>query len=221
MAISHEKRIYSNPTAREWKLAAKIDTRIREFHKTLPAFSATPLISLDSVAKEVGVKHVFVKNESVRAGLPAFKILGASWAAYRAVAVATQNEIGIPLKHLSAAARKQNIKLFAATDGNHGRAIALMAKLMGIECDIFVPSYLDEPTRDRIATDRCNVITVDGDYDNSVQEALKKSKVPNGILIQDTAFEGYTEIPQVSSQRRPKLRLNSCFQSGLSTAIPP
>jgi diaminopropionate ammonia-lyase family len=193
-----QKSIYVNPGARKWKYDGEIDTRIKEFHQRMPGFSPTPLISIDSVAKELGVKHVFVKDESSRAGLPAFKILGASWASYRAMADATYSSIGVPLEEISEAARKQGIKLFAATDGNHGRAVARVAKISGLDCDIFVPSNLDRPTQDLIASEGCRVVVVDGNYDYTVQEARVKSDVPNGLLIQDTAFEGYTEIAQVS-----------------------
>jgi diaminopropionate ammonia-lyase len=194
---THKKGIYVNPRAHSWKYYGKIDPRIRDFHQLLPGFSATPLISVDSIAKELGIKHLFVKDESSRADLPAFKILGASWATYRALAEATDSSIGISLDDLSAAARRKTIKLFAATDGNHGRAVARMAKILGLDCDILVPLNLDEPTQSLIASENARVVIVDGDYDETVQEARKQSDAPNGLLIQDTAFEGYTEIAQV------------------------
>jgi len=201
---SHHTGIYVNPKARSWQYAPNFDSRIVGLHQRLPGFAPTPLISVDSVARELGVKHVFVKDESIRADLPAFKILGASWATYRSVARAVGSSIGVSLEDLSAIARKNDIKLFAATDGNHGRAVARMAKILGIESDIFVPSNLDQATQDLIASEGTRVVVIDGDYDYTVQQARIKSEVPNGILIQDTAFEGYTEIAQV----RPKLTSN-------------
>jgi diaminopropionate ammonia-lyase len=193
-----ERKIYVNPAALDWKHNAIVNPQIREFHQKLPDFTETPLIPLDSLAKELGVKKLFVKEESSRAGLPAFKILGASWATYRAMLDATQKSLGISLEDLSAAAREKGIKLFAATDGNHGRAVARMAKTCGLECDILVPSNLDKPTQTLIESEGCRVIIIDGNYDFTVIEAKRQSEVPNGLLIQDTAFEGYTEIAQVS-----------------------
>ncbi|KAH0556260.1 hypothetical protein GP486_005814 [Trichoglossum hirsutum] len=166
-----------------------------ELHRRLPEFGPTPLISMDSVARELGVRHVFVKDESRRAGLPAFKILGASWATYRAVAQAVDSPIDVSLEDLSAA-RKHGIKLIAATDGNHGRAVARMAKILGIESDIFVPLNLDRSIQGLVASEGARVVVTDGDYDYAVQQARIRSEVPNGLLIQDTAFEGYTEIAQ-------------------------
>lgn len=207
MAVSGRQRIYTNPAAHSWKYNAKVDPRIRQFHETLPSWSVTPLVSLDSVAKAIGVKHVFLKDESNRAGLPAFKILGASWATHRLVAEATHNEIGVSLDVLGEAARKQGIKLFAATDGNHGRATARLAKLMGIECDIFVPLYLDQHSKDLISGEGAQVFTIGKDYDTTLEEAVRNSKVPNGILVQDTAFEGYIEPAKV---RHSKFESHSC-----------
>ncbi|KAI9866641.1 MAG: hypothetical protein M1813_001193 [Trichoglossum hirsutum] len=193
---SHHKDIYINPNARSWRYAANIDSRIIGLHQRLPGFAPTPLVSMDSVARELGVKHVFVKDESSRAGLPAFKILGASWATYRAVARAVDRSLDVSLEDLSAAACKKGIKLFAATDGNHGRAVARMAKILGLESDIFVPLILEQATQDLIASEGARVVVADGDYDYTVQQARSRSEVPNGLLIQDTAFEGYTEIAQ-------------------------
>lgn len=197
VSTSPHKAIYINPAARYWQHAWSPDSRIGVLHERLPGFAPTPLISVDSIAREIGVKHVFVKEESSRAGLPAFKILGASWATYRSVARAVDTAIGLSLEDLAVAARKKGIKLFAATDGNHGRAVARMAKLLGLESDIFVPAILDRLTQDLISSEGARVIVVDGDYDFTVQQAHLRSQVPDGLLIQDTAFEGYTDIAQV------------------------
>ncbi|KAL2004512.1 hypothetical protein VTN00DRAFT_3397 [Thermoascus crustaceus] len=178
--------IYVNPKARSWHHDPDFDARIMEYNRRLPGFAPTPLIRVDSLAGELGVRHVFVKDESHRADLPAFRILGASWATCHSVARAV----------LRAAARENGIKLFAATDGNHGRAIARMAKILKIESDIFVPSNLDQATRDLISSEGAQVIVIGGDYDYTVKQARIKSEMPNGLLIQDTAFEGYTEIAQ-------------------------
>lgn len=198
-STSPHKDIYINPAARFWQHSLNLDSRIIALHQSLPGFAPTPLISVESIAKEIGVKHVFVKQESSRAGLPAFKILGASWATYRSIARTVNRPIGVSLDDLGVAASNKGIKLFAATDGNHGRAVARMAKLLGLESDIFVPAILDRPTQDLITSEGARVVIIDGDYDYTVQQARFSSEVPGGLLIQDTAFEGYTEIAQVHS----------------------
>lgn len=201
-ASPQNKDTYTNSAALTWQHTLDPDPRILEFHRHIPGFTPTPLISVNSIAKEIGVKHVLIKQESSRAGLPAFKILGASWAIYRSVAQAVDSPINVSLDDLSLAASKRGIKLFAATDGNHGRAVARMAKLLGIKSDIFVPSIMDQYTKDFISNEGARVRVVNGSYDFTVQQALRGSEVPNGLFIQDTAFEGYTEIPQVYYFRR-------------------
>lgn len=197
MSHNQTRDIYVNPSARLWRYTSPIDCRIVDFHRRFPSFSVTPLVSLDSVAAELGVRHVFIKDESTRMNLPSFKILGASWATYRAILREVNLVVGTSLEDLSVAARKENIKLLAATDGNHGRAVARMAKLLGIKADIFVPTDLDQITRDLIASEGARVIVYQGDYDSTVRHAKVQAETAGGILIQDTAFKGYEEIPQV------------------------
>ncbi|KAI9775381.1 MAG: hypothetical protein M1839_001236 [Geoglossum umbratile] len=196
MSHNHTRRFYVNPAARSWRCTSTVDPRIGDFHQRLPSFAPTPLVSLDSVATELGVKRVFVKDESSRMGLPAFKILGASWATYRAVVRTVGLTIGVSLEDLSVAAQKARITLFTATDGNHGRAVARMAKLLGIKASVFVPLCLDRATRDLIAGEGAQVTAAKGDYDFAVRQARTEAETAGGILIQDTAFPGYEEIPQ-------------------------
>jgi diaminopropionate ammonia-lyase len=200
------QELYVNQSARSWKATQNIDPRIAQFHSQLPGFQETRLISLDAVAKELGIKRVLVKDETTRIGLPAFKILGASWAIYRALAREVQKEIGLSLDELGNAARAKNIRLFTATDGNHGRAVARMAKILNIEALICVPASLDHYTRDLITSEGCHLEAVDGDYDAAVAEAARQSSVPNGLFVQDTAFQGYEEIPQVRLSIKSQLK---------------
>ncbi|KAI9769213.1 MAG: hypothetical protein M1840_004342 [Geoglossum simile] len=174
--------LYLSPDAQSWRCTSTIDPRISHFHRRLPGFTATPLISLDSIAAELGVKRVFIKDETSRMGLPAFKILGASWATYRAVVHKAGLTVGAPLEAVSVAAQKAKIEFFAATDGNHGRAVARMAKLLGVRANIFTPAYLDRAALDLIASEGA--------------QANAQAETAGGILVQDTAFEGYEEIPQ-------------------------
>ncbi|HEX6207009.1 MAG TPA: pyridoxal-phosphate dependent enzyme, partial [Actinomycetota bacterium] len=114
----------------------------RPFHRKLPGYEPSPLREAPSIAERLGVGEVWVKDESSRLGLPAFKILGASWAAYRALVrrlgeepewetIEELAERFEPLKPLT---------LATATDGNHGRAVARMARWLGLEARILVPA---------------------------------------------------------------------------------
>ncbi|MEK6756025.1 MAG: pyridoxal-phosphate dependent enzyme, partial [Bacteroidota bacterium] len=113
-----------------------------EFHKRLPGYEPTPLRSLPRLAKKLGVTSVWLKDESNRLALPAFKILGASWAMHRSL----EQRFGGAVSRWSTIEEfkgvlepYQPITVTCATDGNHGRAIARMAKLLGLEAHIYMP----------------------------------------------------------------------------------
>jgi diaminopropionate ammonia-lyase len=147
------------------------------FHATLPGYAPTPLVEAPAAARALGVERVLVKDESSRLGLPSFKVLGASWAIHRAVS-----------EHPEA------VRLVCATDGNHGRAVARMAKLLGLEATVFVPAAMVAARREAIAGEGARVEVVDGTYDEAVERA---AAVAGGdtLVIQDTAWPGYETVP--------------------------
>ncbi|GKT52219.1 diaminopropionate ammonia-lyase [Colletotrichum spaethianum] len=166
------------------------------FHQQLPSFARTPLVSLDEFAQELGVKAVYLKDESNRLGLPAFKILGASWGTYRAITTELNLPADLSLDQVAKAAQQHSISLYAATEGNHGRAVAAMAKILGIPAHIYIPSSVADETVKRIAAEGAVVIVTDSHYDEAVLEAWKAAaSTAGGLLIQDNAFEGYEQIP--------------------------
>ena len=195
--MSHQDGIYFNPNAQSWTLDHTSDfSFVQKFHQSLPGFAPSPLVSLDELAKELKVRSIFVKDESSRIGLPSFKILGASWGAFRAIAARANLPLDASLTQISAAAREGGIKLFAATDGNHGRAVARIASLLDLRAEIFVPNFMNAATRKLIASEGAEVIFVDGDYDTAVTEASRHADAtPAGLLIQDTSFDGYEVTP--------------------------
>jgi diaminopropionate ammonia-lyase len=117
------------------------DPRILEFHKRLDGYATTDLVDLPDVAEEIGIGRLLVKHEAERYGLPAFKMLGASWAIYRAVCdLAGEEPEWDTFDELAAAWQPLlPLRLAAATDGNHGRAVASMARRMGFSTSIWVP----------------------------------------------------------------------------------
>jgi diaminopropionate ammonia-lyase len=164
--------------ARNWSSPTSTTDAV-EFHRTLPGYAATPLIDLSALADELRVGQVLVKDESSRLGLPAFKVLGASWACQQ-----VQD-------------RAPGVALVAATDGNHGRAVARMAAHFGVGATVFVPAVMLAETADRIAGEGASVIRVDGDYDEAVRQAAAHADEHAGrALVQDTAWDGYTEVPE-------------------------
>ncbi|HWW54864.1 MAG TPA: pyridoxal-phosphate dependent enzyme, partial [Acidimicrobiales bacterium] len=111
-----------------------------EFHRRLPGYRATPLVPAPLLAARFGVGNVLVKDESNRYGLPAFKMLGASWAAYcLLVERLGRSPVWRTIDDLAAAfAPLRPLELVTATDGNHGRAVARVARLFGLGARVFV-----------------------------------------------------------------------------------
>ncbi|KAF7510798.1 hypothetical protein GJ744_005898 [Endocarpon pusillum] len=189
--------VWTNPSASSFQCTLIDDPDLpHRFHAHLPGFQVSPLVPLDDLAAELGIKRVFVKDESKRAGLPAFKILGASWGTFRAVAELVGMEPDVGLEDVVIKAQEAEIKLLAATEGNHGQAVARMAKLMKLEVEIYASNFMDQSTESLIAGEGAKVIRVDGDYDAAVAQAAKQAfRKKNHILIQDNSFEGYEKIP--------------------------
>ncbi len=151
-----------------------------EFHRSLSGYKPTELIDLPSVAAELGVGKVLAKNESDRFGLPAFKALGASWAIHKS------------LQKLGSA---ESVTIVTATDGNHGRAVAKFAKQLGHEAKIVIPPGVHPSAIQAIVDEGAEVSQVDGSYDDAVSEAERIAQAPGHVLVQDTAWEGYEEVP--------------------------
>ncbi|KAF3038992.1 hypothetical protein E8E12_004455 [Didymella heteroderae] len=170
---------------------------VQEFHQQLPNYAQTPLVSLEDVATKLGVKHVFVKDESNRLGLPAFKILGASWGSCRAIIAKTGIPTNSSLGNIAQAAQREGIVLFTASAGNHGRALAAMAKILGIQARIYVPRTVNDEAIRLISSEGAKVTVSKKDYDGAMGEAWDEAnKTDGGLFVQDTAFEGYEAIPK-------------------------
>lgn len=176
-------------------IKTNLGAEIHQFHSSLPGYQPTPLVSLSNLAKELGVKKVLIKDESNRFGLPSFKVLGASWGACRAIVQKLNLPVNSNLEVLRNKLFSTPLTLVAATDGNHGRAVAFVASLLRISAVILVPAAHDRHVKDAISSEGAEVVEIDGDYDETVQQAAKMAD-DRRLLIQDTAWEGYEEVPQ-------------------------
>lgn len=199
MTTTQTSHWYSNPRAASWRTRVAAPTL--PFHKSLEGYAPTPLTELPSVAADLGVGRVFIKDESNRLGLPAFKILGASWAVSRALC----ERLGLDpdtatlelLRHALHTFDQQLPVLVTATDGNHGRAVARMAKLLGLTARIYIPGGLSSAAVEAITAEGAELVPTGQVYDRVVELAAASTKdKPNDVLIQDTAWEGYTDVPQ-------------------------
>ena len=107
--------------------------KARTFHESFPQYSKTPLTKLDQMAAYLGVKEVYIKDESYRFGLNAFKVLGGSFAMARFIASDTGKDVSeLPYAVLTSDKLREEFgqaTFFTATDGNHGRGVAWSANL--------------------------------------------------------------------------------------------
>ena len=139
---------------------------------------------------------VYVKDESVRLGLPSFKILGASWATFRALAA----RAGVPVEEvggldgLRELMGGSGVVLVAATDGNHGRAVARMAALLGLEAHILVPRDMAAARVDALRAEGAQVTVVDGTYDEAVTRSAALAD-DRHVVVSDTSWDGYVTVP--------------------------
>lgn len=171
--------------------------QVQAFHEELPGFNPTPLHPLDGLADQMGVKAVYLKDESNRMGLPAFKILGASWGCVQAIVQRLRLPISIGFIEIARAAREGGIELYTASAGNHGRALAAMARIIGLPAHIYVPKSTSVGAVQNISSEGANVVRSQLDYDGAVVEAWTASKkVEYGLFVQDASFQGYHDVPE-------------------------
>lgn len=184
---------YSRPAARAWRCAAA-PAEVLEFHRGLPEYAPTPLTELPSLAAELGVGRVLVKDESQRLGLPAFKALGAWWAIYRTL---TDRLGGCSLAgDLAERLKDDPVELVTATDGNHGQAVARMARLLGIPALVFLPDVVSERSVAAIRAEGAVVTVLPASYDAALVAAADASaEHPRRVLVQDSAWPGYEVVP--------------------------
>jgi diaminopropionate ammonia-lyase len=192
-------RLLPNPYARAAHSAPPPDHAPYEFHRRFPGYAPTPLTEMAALAASLGVGRIWVKDESSRLGLPSFKILGASWATYRALT----DRLAMPGASLdalrAALAARPPMTLTTATDGNHGRAVARMAKLLGCRAHVLVPTGTAASRIDAIAGEGAAVTIMDGTYDEAVAQAATEAG-PDCLVISDTSWPGYEDVPRWISE---------------------
>ena len=188
--------VFLNPAARTAAVTAPPRAPLG-LHRRLPGYAATPLADAPALAMANGVERVWVKDESARLGLPAFKMLGASWAAYRALAarLGRDPEPWVSLDELrQTLAPLRPLTLAAATDGNHGRAVARIAALLDLDADVYVPKGTAAARIAAIEREGARVTVVDGDYDRAVASAAAAAG-DRCLAIQDVGWPGYEQVP--------------------------
>jgi threonine dehydratase len=198
MTRANRRPVFFNAEAKSWTAPLTDSPELAyRFHKQLPSYKPTKLVPLKDLAEELGVGAIHLKDETCRLELPSFKILGASWGSFRAVA----QKLGLPLDSsldsVKQALSSTKISLYAATDGNHGRAVARMASILGVPAQIHVPGCMHSATIDAIKSEGARVVVSKGFYDKAVVDArVAAAQDDTAIVVQDYASGDYVEIPQ-------------------------
>ncbi|MGD8242582.1 MAG: diaminopropionate ammonia-lyase, partial [Desulfobacterales bacterium] len=180
--------------------AEAVAQRVRRFHRRLPDYRPTDLVRLTGLARSWGLADIWVKDESQRFGLKAFKVLGGSYAVARRVCA----RLGVALETIDyhdltgeeLRRRLGRITLATATDGNHGRGVAWTAEQLMQPAIVFMPKGSARARVEAIRAHGATVEVTDRNYDDTVRLAWQQAQTNGWEVIQDTAREGYTEIPR-------------------------
>lgn len=191
--------IKENKANKKWDefFSAENAEKAKKFHEGIPEYEKTPLACLSNLAEHLGVKGVYVKDESYRFGLNAFKGLGGSYAVSKHIAgLLGKDEISF--EEIASPEVKEKIKdltFVTATDGNHGRGIAWTANKLGVKSVVYMPKVSTVERLENIRALGADASITEYNYDDTVRFAQKQAEKNGWVFIQDTAWEGYEEIP--------------------------
>ena len=190
--------------------------RTRAFHASFPEYSVTPLANLSGLAKELGLGGVYVKDESYRFGLNAFKVLGGSFAIGSYLAGRLGVDIGqLPYDRMTSKETREklgDITFVTATDGNHGRGVAWTANRLGQKSVVYMPKGSALERLENIRALGSDASITELNYDDAVRLANQGAEKYGWVMVQDTAWEGYEDIPRWIMQGYTTLALEAAEQ---------
>ena len=173
--------------------------KVNAFHRSFPEYSVTPLANLNHFAEQVGLKSIHVKDESYRFNLNAFKVLGGSYAIGNYIAKKLGMDISeLPYEKMTSEEIKEKlgeVTFVTATDGNHGRGVAWTANRLGQKSVVYMPKGSAKERLDNIKALGSDASITDLNYDDAVRLANEGAEKYGWVMVQDTAWEGYEDIP--------------------------
>lgn len=173
--------------------------KVQSFHASFPVYKETPLVELKHTAKSMGLGNIYIKDESYRFGLNAFKVLGGSYAIGNYLAKRLGKSITeMPYEILVSGEIKRelgDITFVTATDGNHGRGVAWTAKQLRQKSVVYMPKGSAEERLMNIRAEGADASITDLNYDEAVRLANSQAEQKGWVMVQDTAWEGYEDIP--------------------------
>ena len=172
---------------------------VRAFHRQLPGYKPTPMVRLECLARSWGFRDIFVKDEAPRFGLNAFKVLGGSYAVARLICQKLDRPLSeVPYAQLVSDEVREmvgQITLTTATDGNHGRGVAWAAERLGQKALVYMPKGSAPARVAAIRSHGAEVEVTDLNYDDTVRLCCRMAEENGLYVVQDTAWEGYEEVP--------------------------
>ncbi|HHD2752110.1 TPA: diaminopropionate ammonia-lyase [Clostridium perfringens] len=200
-------------------------SKAKKFHESFSEYDKTPLVELDNLAKKVGLKGIYLKDESYRFGLNAFKVLGGSFAMGRYLADKLGEDIkDLPYEKLTSDEVREklgDITFVTATDGNHGRGVAWTANRLKQKSVVYMPKGSSLQRLNNIKAEGADASITDLNYDDAVRLAAKYADEHNGLMVQDTAWEGYEKIPAWIMQGYGTMALEALDQLNAIKVIKP
>lgn len=181
-------------------LSRDVAETVRRYHATFPQYAPTPLCSLPATAEALGLGQVWVKDESKRFGLNAFKVLGGSYA----IGCEMAARLGLPMEAVShglltspdVRARLGDLTFITATDGNHGRGVAWTATEFGMRSVVYMPKGSALERLENIRAAGAEASITDVNYDDTVRLAGAQARKNGWVLVQDTSWDGYEDVPR-------------------------
>lgn len=196
-------------------LGLEMARKVNSFHKSFPMYEETPLRELKGLAQRLGVKDIYVKDESYRFGLNAFKVLGGSYAIGSYIAGKLGKDIDeLPFDKMTSKEIKEQLgetTFISATDGNHGRGVAWTAHQLQQKSVIYMPKGSAPERLANIRAEGAEAEITEYNYDDAVRLADKHAKENGWVLVQDTSWPGYEDIPTAIMQGYTTLALE-CYQ---------
>lgn len=173
--------------------------KVIAYHKSFPEYSITPLANESKLAASLGLKNIFVKDESYRFGLNAFKVLGGSYAIGSYIAKRLNMDISeLPYEKITSREIRDklgDLTFVTATDGNHGRGVAWTANRLNQKSVVYMPKGSAKERLDNIRTLGSDASITELNYDDAVRLANAGAEKYGWVMVQDTAWEGYEDIP--------------------------
>lgn len=166
-----------------------------------PGYQPSPLLQLEQLAAQIDVAAIHYKDESQRFGLKSFKALGGAYAVARQLQAQIRQQSGAEasiddLLQGSYQNIVQDIVVSCATDGNHGRSVAWGCQMFGCGCVIYIHRDVSVGRQQAMEAFDAEVIRISGNYDESVRQAASDATAHGRIIVSDTSYPGYVDVPR-------------------------